>query len=129
MQCESRYGEDESRYKAECTPRASVVSQARTLELGDPKSSCWSLKFCQGQTNSSWRYILAGVLELIQEGALQSGHQAINCDRFCAKVGKVLQEIKMKLHLLLLSIATQTISAQRLVEAGTLVRRDLHSLN
>ena len=118
---------------------ADIRPAADPLPQSSPKPGRWSWairslaagakKSCQGQINSSWRYILAGVLELIQGGALQSGHQAINCDRFCAKVGKVLQEIKMKLQLLLLSIATQTISAQRLVEAGTLVRRDLHPLS
>ena len=112
---------------------ADIRPAAHPVPQSSPKPGRWSWairSLAAGAKNLvRVKPILAGVLKLIQEGALQSGHQAKNCDRFCAKIGKVLQEIKMKLQLLLLSIASHTISAQRLVEAGTLVRRDLHSLS
>ena len=73
---------------------ADIRPSAHPVPQSSPKPGRWSWanrSLAAGAKNLvRVKPILAGVLKLIQEGALQSGHQAINCDRFCAKVGKVL---------------------------------------
>ena len=92
-----------------------------------PKPGRWSWGLYY---TSSWSQNLVVGVSLILAGgrALQSGHQAKSTViTTCAKIEKKKEKssenlVKMQLHqILLLSIASQTTVAQRLVEAGSLV--------
>ena len=97
-----------------------------------PTSGCCPSRFPSqdaGVGVSTIRLAGAKILPIPAGGrALQSGHQAKSTViTTCAKIEKKKEKsfenlVKMQLHqLLLLSIASQTTVAQRLVEAGSLV--------
>ena len=110
--------------KGRAAVAAPVVSQARTLELGIRQKSSWSKtsspkSFLEDSSSRQQLYRVD-----IKPSQLWSP-SVKKSEGKRESYPEIWLRIKMQLQLLLLSIATLTTIAQRLVEAGSLVRTNL----